>query len=55
MATLLYNSNASTYPIPCFRKLDFGVLPVRSVHDGRTADLGDSFAVAVEAPATNLV
>ena len=55
---------AETYPIinekyvlilPCFWKLDFGVLPVGGVNDGRAADLGDSFAVAVKAPATNFV
>ncbi len=41
--------------LPCFWKLDFGVLPVRGVDDGRAADFGNTFSVSVKAPATNLV
>jgi hypothetical protein len=41
--------------VPGFRKLDFGVLPVGGVHDGGAAHLRDPLAVAVEAPAADLV
>ena len=40
---------------PGFRKLNFRVLSVGGVDDGGAADLGDAFAVAVEAPAADLV